>query len=303
MSTAERKAIIRSQPDLSIKRQCELLRIPRSSAYYRPAEPVCDADVEVMDVIDRIHVDEPFKGSRRLSLDLQLDHGLLVNRKRVQRLMRVMGITPVYPKPRTTKPGFGKHHKVFPYLLRDVIIGASNDVWVADLTYIPMARGFAYLMAIMDVRSRKILSWRLSNTMDQAFCIEALKEAMSCYGKPIIFNTDQGSQFTSDRFTSILLAAGVKVNMDGRGAWRDNVFIERFWWTLKHEEVYLRAYESVWEARTRIGLFMNKYNSRRRHSSLDNHTPDVVYERLLPAGTAECPLPAHAKSAVQAVSL
>ena len=303
MSTAERKAIIRSQPDLSIKRQCELLRIPRSSAYYRPAEPVCDADVEVMDVIDRIHVDEPFKGSRRLSVDLQLDHGLLVNRKRVQRLMRVMGITPVYPKPRTTKPGFGKHHKVFPYLLRDVIIGASNDVWAADLTYIPMARGFAYLMAIMDVRSRKILSWRLSNTMDQAFCIEALKEAMSCYGKPKIFNTDQGSQFTSDRFTSILLAAGVKVSMDGRGAWRDNVFIERFWWTLKHEEVYLRAYESVWEARTRIGLFMNKYNSRRRHSSLDNHTPDVVYERLLPAGTAECPLPAHAKSAVQAVSL
>ena len=303
MSTAERKAIIRSQPDLSIKRQCELLRIPRSSAYYRPAEPVCDADVEVMDVIDRIHVDEPFKGSRRLSVDLQLDHGLLVNRKRVQRLMRVMGITPVYPKPRTTKPGFGKHHKVFPYLLRDVIITASNDVWAADLTYIPMARGFVYLVAIMDVRSRKILSWRLSNTMDQAFCIEALEEAMDRYGKPKIFNSDQGSQFTSDRFTSILLAAGVKVSMDGRGAWRDNVFIERFWWTLKHEEVYLRAYESVWEARTRIGLFMHRYNGTRRHSSLKNQTPDVVYEQLLPAGAAERPWPANPKSVTQAVSL
>lgn len=303
MSAAERKAIIGPQPDLSIKRQCELLKIPRSSVYYRPVEPVCDADVEVMDVIDRIHVDEPFKGSRRLSVDLQLDHGLLVNRKRVQRLMRVMGITPVYPKPRTTKPGVGKHHKIFPYLLRDVIIGASNDVWAADLTYIPMARGFAYLVAIMDVRSRKILAWRLSNTMDQAFCIEALKEALDRYGKPKIFNTDQGSQFTSDRFTSILLDAGVKVSMDGRGAWRDNVFIERFWWTLKHEEVYLRAYESVWEARTRIGLFMNKYNSQRRHSSLENQTPDIVYERLLPAETAERPLTVNPKSAVQAVSL
>src|SRR5690625_3133195 len=184
-----------------------------------------------MDVIDRIHVDEPFKGSRRLSVDLQLDHGLLVNRKRVQRLMRVMGITPVYPKPRTTKPGVGKHHKVFPYLLRDVIIGASNDVWAADLTYIPMARGFAYLVAIMDVRSRKILSWRLSSTMEQAICIEALKEAIGRNGKPKIFNTDQGSEgeFTSDRFTGVLLAAWVKVSMGGRGAWRDNVFIERFW--------------------------------------------------------------------------
>jgi len=303
LSTAERKAIIRSQPDLSIKRQCELLKIPRSSAYYRPSEPVCDADVEVMDVIDRIHVDEPFKGSRRLSVDLQLDHGLLVNRKRVQRLMRVMGITPVYPKPRTTKPGVGKHHKVFPYLLRDVIIGASNDVWAADLTYIPMARGFAYLVAIMDVRSRKILSWRLSNTMDQAFCIEALKEAMSRYGKPKIFNTDQGSQFTSDRFTSILLDAGVKVSMDGRGAWRDNVFIERFWWTLKHEEVYLRAYESIWEARTRIGLFMNKYNGSRRHSSLENQTPDIVYKKMLPAAPASPPLPSQLESVTQAVRL
>ena len=166
-----------------------------------------------------------------------------------------------------------------------------------------MARGFAYLVAIMDVRSRKILSWRLSNTMDQAFCIEALKEAMSRYGKPKIFNTDQGSQFTSDRFTSILLAAGVKVSMDGRGAWRDNVFIERFWWTLKHEEVYLRAYESVWEARTRIGLFMNKYNSRRRHSSLENQTPDIVYKRLLPAAPASPPLPSQLESVTQAVRL
>src|SRR5690625_3936614 len=249
-----------------------------------------------MDVIDRIHVDEPFKGSRRLSLDLQLDHGLLVNRKRVRRLMRVMGITPVYPRPRTTKPGVGKHHKVFPYLLRDVNIGTSNDVWAADLTYIPMARGFAYLVAIMDVCSRKILAWRLSNTMDQSFCIEALKDAMDRYGKPKIFNTDQGSQFTSDRFTSILLEAGVRVSMNGRGAWRDNVYIERLWWTMQHEEVYLRAYESVWEARTRIGLFMNKYNTQRRHSSLDNQTPDSVYERLLSAESAEHSLPAKPKS-------
>ena len=233
--------MITSQPDLSIKRQCELLQIPRSTAYYRPTPVVSDADIEVMDLIDRISTAEPYKGARRLVVDLKHDHGLVVNRKRMTRLMQKAGITPVYPKPKTTQPGKGKQHKVFPYLLRDVIIGASNDVWAADITYLPMARGFAYLVAIMDVRSRKLLSWRLSNSMDVDFCLEALKEAMGRYGKPRFFNTDQGAQFTTPKFFKILTDAGVKVSMNGRGAWRDNVFVERFWWSLKFEEVYLRA--------------------------------------------------------------
>lgn len=286
---------------MSIKRQCELLKIPRSTAYYRPVPVVCDADVEVMDLIDAIHTEEPYKGSRRLAVDLKEDHDLVVNRKRVVRLMRVMGITPVYPKPKTTQPGKGKQHRVFPYLLRDVIIGAANDVWAADISYVAMARGFAYLVAIMDVRSRKILSWRLSNSMDVEFCIEALKEALDRYGKPRIFNADQGAQFTSPKFHQILLDAGVKVSMNGRGAWRDNVFVERFWWTIKFEEVYLRAYEDLWEARHSIGAYMIRYNNQRRHSSLENKTPDSVYQKLLPAVPATPPLPVTEQPETQTV--
>lgn len=256
-----------------------------------------------MHLIDKIHVKHPFKGSRRITRDLRELHEQTVNRKRVRRLMLRMGISAIYPRPKTTKIGRGAGHKVFPYLLNGLDIAAANDVWSADITYIPMARGFCYLVAIMDVASRRILAWRLSNTMDARFCVEALEEALTRYGTPSIFNTDQGAQFTADAFTSGLQAAGVRISMDGRGAWRDNVFIERFWWTLKHEEVYLKAYDSVWDARQGISNYISFYNAERSHSSLQDRTPVDAYTRSQPAAPASLPLPAPNQSQAQARSL
>jgi putative transposase len=265
-----------------VKRQCELLRVPRSTAYYRPAEGVDGDELALMRLIDKIHVQHPFKGSRRITGDLRHDHGSRVNRKRVRRLMQLMGISAIYPKPKTTKAGRGPGHKVFPYLLNGLKIAAANAVWCADISYIPMARGFCYLVAIMDVASRRILAWRLSNTLDARFCVAALEEALVRYGAPTIFNTDQGAQFTSEAFTGVLQAAGVRISMDGRGAWRDNVFIERFWWSLKHEEVYLWAYDSVWDARRGISNYIGYYNVERSHSSLQDRTPVEAYSQSMP---------------------
>lgn len=255
-----------------------------------------------MHLIDKIHVKHPFKGSQRITRDPQALHGLRVNRKRVRRLMPKMGISTIYPKSKTSKRGQGPGHKVFPYLLNGVAITAANDVWAADITYIPMARGFAYLVAIMDVCNRRILAWRLSNTMDSRFCVEALQEAMQRFGAPTIFNTDQGAQSSADACASVLQAAGVRISMDGRGAWRGNVFIERLWWTLKHEEVYLRAYDSMWEARHDIGTYLDFYNNHHQHSSLEQLTPVEAYNQSLPAAPALPPLPAQPQPQAQVMS-
>ena len=224
--------------------------------------------------IDRIHTDLPFLGSRRIADELR-DHGLVVNRKRVRRLMQIMGITAIYPKKRTTIPHPG--HRIYPYLLRGLTIDHPGQVWASDITYIPMASGFLYLVAIMDWYSRKVLSWRLSNTMDDAFCVQALTEAITVFGAPGIFNTDQGSQFTGKAFTSVLKDANIRISMDGRGRWLDNVFIERLWRSVKYEEVYLHAYESGSQARAGLRAYFEYYNTRRRHQGLAQKTPDEVY--------------------------
>ena len=234
-----------------------------------------DEDLRLMRLIDEIHLKRPFYGSRRIRDDLQ-DLGYPVNRKRVQRLMRKMGIMALYPKVNTSRPGKG--HKIYPYLLRGLTIDRPNQVWATDLTYIPMAKGFVYVVAIMDWYSRKVLAWRVSNSMDADPCVEALEEAISRYGAPDIFNTDQGSQFTSDAFTGVLKAADIKISMDGKGRWVDNVFVERLWRSLKYEEVYLKAYDTVAEARLGIGNYFRFYNRERRHQSLDRQTPDQVYD-------------------------
>lgn len=224
--------------------------------------------------IDRIHTGLPFLGSRRIADELR-DYGYIVNRKRVQRLMGIMGITAIYPKKRTTVPH--PDHKIYPYLLRGLVIDHPGQVWAADITYIPMAHGFLYLVAIMDWHSRKVLSWRLSNTMDDTFCVEALQEAIEVFGAPEIFNTDQGSQFTGAAFTDVLNKARVRISMDGRGRWMDNVFIERLWRSVKYEEVYLHAYESGSQARAGLGAYFEYYNTHRRHQGLAKQTPDEVY--------------------------
>lgn len=231
-------------------------------------------DLKLMRRIDEMHLKRPFYGSRRLRDWLQ-DEGYDINRKRVQRLMRQMGIRALYPKPRTSKPGKG--HKIYPYLLRDLVIDRPNQVWATDISYIPMAKGFVYLVAVVDWYSRKVLSWRLSNSMDTDFCVDALEEALSRYGRPDIFNTDQGAQFTSEAFTAVLKEAGIDISMDGKGRWIDNVFVERLWRSVKYEEVYLKAYETVAEARTGIGTYFQFYNSERRHQSMNRQTPDQVY--------------------------
>ena len=241
---------------------------------------VSTAELELSRLIDEIHLDKPFLGSRRIS-DCLLDDGLVVNRKRVQRLMRILGISAVYPRPRLSKPGEG--HKVYPYLLRGLEITKPNHVWATDITYIPMPRGNMYLTAVMDWHSRKVLSWRLSNTLSADFCVEALEEALAKYGQPEIFNTDQGSQFTSEEFTCVLKEADVKISMDGKGRWVEKVFIERLWRSLKYEEIYLKAYENVAEARAGIGSWIDYYNYERRHQSLGRRTPTEVYDgHLLP---------------------
>ena len=259
--------------ELPVKRQCELLALARSTAYYQP-RAVSERDLALQRRLDELHLAHPFFGARKLA-ELLRREGHEIGRKHVGTLMARLGIEALYRKPRTSVPGKG--HKVYPYLLRELAIERPNQVWCADITYIPLARGFAYLVAIMDWYSRKVLAWRLSNTMETDFCVEALEEALSRHGTPEIFNTDQGSQFTSEDFTGILLAAGISISMDGKGRWIDNVFIERLWRSLKHEEVYLRAYESIPEARRHIGAYLELYNRRRPHQSLDNRTPDEVF--------------------------
>lgn len=260
---------------LSIVQQCRLLDVNRSGYYYQPATQTED-DLKLMRVIDEIHLKRPYLGVRRIKEALQEPpYELVVNRKRIHRLMRLMGIQAIYPKARTSDPH--PDHKVYPYLLKNLTIDRPNQVWATDISYIPMAKGFSYLTVIMDWHSRKILSWRLSNTMDASFCIDALEEAMHYYGKPEIFNSDQGSQFTSDAFTDVLKTADIRVSMDGKGAWRDNVFVERFWRSVKYEEVYLNAYESMAEAKQRIGDWIQFYNQQRKHQTL-KCTPDQMYQ-------------------------
>ena len=259
--------------DLPITKQAAALNISRGSVYYLP-RPVSAADLALMRRIDELHLEFPFAGSRLLR-DLLAAEGSKIGRRHVKTLMQRMGIEALYRRPRTTNPEPG--HKIYPYLLRGAAITRPNQVWAMDITYIPMARGFVYLAVVLDWFSRRVLSWRLSITMEAAFCVEALEEALSRYGTPEIFNTDQGSQFTSAEFTGALLAKGIAISMDGKGAWRDNVFVERLWRTIKYEEVYLRAYDTVNDARGSLGRYIAFYNSRRPHSSLDRQPPDRAY--------------------------
>jgi putative transposase len=274
MSAPDRRQLVnRKHKKLSIRRQCALLGIARSGLYRAP-RAANDNDLPLMQRIDELYTAWPFLGSRRLTALLRAE-GHSVNRKRVQRLMRRMGIAALGPKPRTTKPAPG--HKIYPYLLRGVAVERPNQVWCADITYIPLGRGFLYLVAIMDWASRAVLAWRLSNTMDTSFCVSALEEALARFGRPEIFNTDQGSQFTSAAFTGALLAAGVRISMDGRGRWMDNVFIERLWRSLKHEDIYLKGYADGREAHAGIAAWFAFYNTRRPHQALDNRTPMAVW--------------------------
>ena len=245
----------------------------RSTAYYRP-EAGNQEELALMRLIDEVHLLYPFYGSRRIRDELDTQ-GHRINRKKVQRLMRQMGLQALYPKRRTSQPGKG--HKIYPYLLRGLTIERANQVWASDVCYIPMAKGFMYLVVIMDWHTRKVLSWRLSNSLDVGFCVEALEEALSRYGAPEIFNTDQGAQFTSQAFTDVLKDHGVAISMDGKGRWVDNVFVERLWRSVKYEDVYLRAYETPRELRAGLARYFTFYNARRRHSALDRRTPDAVY--------------------------
>ena len=260
-------------PRLSIVRQCELVSISRSGFYYRSAGET-PLNLELMRLIDVQFLETPWYGSRQMARHLRRE-GHAVGRKRVRRLMAKMGLEPIYQRPHTTVPH--PEHRVYPYLLRDPLVERPNQVWCADLTYIPMRRGFLYLVAIMDWATRKVLAWRVSNTMDVEFCLEALAEALERFGKPEIFNTDQGSQFTSPRFTGVLQAAGVRVSMDGRGRWMDNVSIERLWRSLKYECVYLHAFETGSELRAGLTRWIGYYNARRPHSTLAGRTPDEAY--------------------------
>jgi len=258
---------------LPITQQAKVLNISRGSVYYRP-RPVSAGDLGVMRRLDQLHLDYPFAGSRMLR-DLLCREGIKIGRRRVATMMKRMGIEAIYRRPNTSKPAPG--HKIYPYLLRGLRVERPNQVWAMDITYIPMARGFVYLAAVVDWFSRRVLAWRLSITMEAGFCVEALEEALARQGKPEIFNTDQGSQFTSQAFTGALIGADIAISMDGKGSWRDNVFVERLWRTIKYEEVYLRAYGSVSEARASIGRYLDFYNRRRPHSSLDRQTPDEAY--------------------------
>lgn len=279
MSQAERKAKVDPTHRLPITHQCQILSISRSSAYYQ-AKPQSIEELGLMKHLDALHLQYPFYGARRLRDALLDEHGLIVNRKHVRRLMRLMNIRAVYPGNKgTSKPD--KAHRIYPYLLRDIEINRSNQVWCTDITYLPMARGFAYLVAIMDWHSRKVLSWRVSNVMDTDFCIEALNEAIERYGAPEIFNTDQGAQFTSNAFTGELKQHDIRISMDGKGRWVDNVFIERLWRSVKYEEVYLHAYDSLTEARAGLGKYFQFYNNKRKHQTL-KATPDERYYDDLP---------------------
>jgi putative transposase len=264
--------IDRSQA-LPVAKQCRILNLTRSSIYYRP-RPVETSDLELMHRMDRLHLEYPFAGARMLK-DMLRREGHLIGRRHSRTLMRKMGITALYRKPSTSR----RHpsHPVYPYLLRNLKIERPNQVWATDITYIPMKRGFVYLCVVMDWATRRVLSWRLSNTLSTDFCIEAVQEAFGSYGTPEIFNTDQGSQFTSLEFLKLLKEKGVAISMDGKGCWRDNVFVERLWKSIKYEEVYLHAYDSVSEARSGLERYMTFYNHIRPHSMLDGSTPDEVY--------------------------
>lgn len=264
--------------DLPITRQAKMLNVSRGSVYYLPRAP-SSADLALMRRMDELHLDFPFAGSRMLR-DLLTAEGFQVGRRHVATLMKRMGIQAVYRKPNTSKPAPG--HKIYPYLLRNLPVTRPNQVWAMDLTYVPMARGFVYLAAVIDWFSRRVLSWRLSITMEAGFCVEAVEEALARHGKPEIFNTDQGSQFTSTAFTGLLTNNAIAISMDGRGAWRDNVFVERLWRSVKYEEIYLKAYDSVAEARNSLAGYFGFYNSRRPHSNLDRQTPDQAYFTPLP---------------------
>jgi putative transposase len=270
--------MIDREHDLPIARQAGILRISRGSVYYLP-RPVPDADLAIMQRLDRLHLEFPFAGSRMLR-GLLAAEGCKIGRRHVKTLMRRMGIEALYRRPRTTKPEPG--HKVYPYLLRGLGIERPNQVWAMDITYIPMTRGFVYLAVVLDWFSRRVLAWRVSITMEAAFCVETLEDALAHHDKPDIFNTDQGSQFTGVAFIGVLADNGITISMDGKGAWRDNVFVERLWRSVKYEEVYLRAYDSVSEARASIGRYLDFYNARRPHSSLDGMTPDQAYFPPLP---------------------
>jgi putative transposase len=270
----ERRAMIAADASPSMRRQCELLSVSRSSVYYEPVE-TDEEELGLMRQIDELHLKYPFFGSRSIARTLR-NEGTIVNRKRVQRLMRRMGLESAAPKPSTSKPA--PEHPVYPYLLRGLRISRPNQVWASDITYIPMARGFAYLVAIIDWCSRRVLSWRVSNTLDSDFCVEALEEALTRFGKPEIFNTDQGSQFTSTAFTDVLRRNEIKISMDGRGRYIDNIFVERLWRSLKYEEVYLNPYDSLVEARDGIGRYFGFFNHERPHTALGYQTPAAFYD-------------------------
>ena len=274
MSDAARLALVdRAEPTLSIVAQCRLLKVARSTLYWRPA-PVSADDLAVMRRLDEQYLATPFYGARRMVAVLRRE-GWSVNRKRVRRLMQVMGLEAIYQKPNTSR----KHadHKVYPYLLRVLVIDRPNQVWCADITYIPMAKGFVYLVAVMDWFSRRVLTWRLSIGMETEFCVEALQEAMDRYGEPEVFNTDQGVQFSSATFLDELESRGVRISMDGKGRFLDNIFIERLWRSLKYEEVFIHAYVSVAEARRGIGAWLGFYNDERPHQALGYRTPREVF--------------------------
>jgi putative transposase len=264
--------------DLPLARQAALLRLSRSQLYYEP-RPVPAAELAIMRRIDALHLDYPFAGSRMLR-DLLRGEGVVIGRDLVRTMMRRMCIEALYRRPNTSKPAPG--HKIYPSLLGGLAVERPNQVWAMDITYMPMARGFIYLAAVMDWSTRRVLAWRLSTTMEVDFCIEAVEEALATYGRPEIFNTDQGSQFTSAAFTGLLLENKIAISMDGRGSWRDNVFVERLWRSVKYEEVYLRAYDSVGDARASLGRYLAFYNAIRPHSSLDARTPDNAYFNPLP---------------------
>jgi putative transposase len=274
--------MIDPENQLSIQKQSRLLKISRSSVYYKP-QPFSEDELKLMRTIDELHLEHPFAGNRMLRDFLRRD-GVRVGRRHMRTVMQRMGIEAIYRRPNTSKPAPG--HRIYPYLLRGLAITRPNQVWAMDITYIPMARGFVYLAAVVDWFSRRVLAWRVSITMDVSFCIEALEEALSRNEKPEIFNTDQGSQFTSEAFTGRLKENGIRISMDGRGRWRDNVFVERIWRSIKYEEVYLHAYSSVSEARARIGKYIEFYNTIRPHSSLRALSPDQVYFNRLPATLA-----------------
>ena len=263
---------------LPVTRQAQLLELSRSSLYYTP-HPVSQADLVLMRRIDELHTAYPFAGSRMLRRMLN-GEGIEVGRRHVAALMRRMRIQALYRAPRTSK----RHpaHKIFPYLLRGLTIDRPNQVWATDITYLPMAKGFVYLCAVLDWHTRRVLAWRLSNTLTTDFCIDAVQEAIDRHGPPEIFNTDQGCQFTSDDFTGMLKQHGIQISMDGKGAWRDNVFVERLWRSVKYEEVYLHAYESVAQAQQRLTRYFQFYNERRPHTALDGRTPDIAYFNALP---------------------